>query len=609
MTQTKTFRIPGQLKKKLEASLESLTPREAGRLYLIYTYEAHRKNTGVGIYPPIQELEDAWKRRVEKARAKGDTKTVEHYKAYHFLTVMVGEANEAAATLLLALIADAFPGIRNLGNLLLLEGFSGLLTLITNAFDDGVPWPVAPDVYDRIVKWYDEDMLVDLAEAVEEVFRNWLSEHFTYLGVPKDFAQANADEDEETEALRRQWVAAEGEGKVRQEYFKGSRDLLDDWLRVGGYADISQVDIDAKWEETYEAYEGMLATGDLVGSKAVFLFGAAPEAIPLVDGKLPVWAVLRHIWPSWLYGNQCRREEVAIPTPGTVHGRHPVSRWRDGSAVEGQALVDLVVALVEDCRSRPWGKGIKPSADIDFARLAAFLTEDDYVTIAQASPDLGLADFETVKASERHPSELEAMTAVTIGSLKRVAPRFADWSDFYHGKFYPTTDHERRTKKLADVFESIQIAQHVKRNLGAVVFRNDLKLDDLFPEDFVTGLQRAIKTVAGGFQGLEEWRAGFKRLSDDYFGGLPLVYGELPKGERNFETELTEAEEMLDRWLKRFSPRYFDVSSLRLTKPAPQEETVKSLVEIVLQRTRYVTSLDEADLDFGPDPLAKRGKP
>lgn len=609
MTHKTTFRIPGQLKRKLEASLESLTPREAARLRLIYTYEAFRKGEGREVYPPIQELDDAWKKRVEKARVKGDLKEVEKYKAYHFLAILAEKATEAATTFLLALIVDAVPAIRNLQTLLMIESFSTVMTTIVETFDEGVPWPVAPDVYDRVVKWIEDDMLLDVDEGVNEVFENWLHENFTLLEVPAAFVKANADPDEgETEAIRRQWVAAEGKDKVLREYFKGSPDLLDEWLQMGGYADVSQVDYDAKWEEIREAFYGMIQAGQLVACDAVFMSGAAEEAIPLVDGKLPVWAVLRYVWASWLYDNQCQATQVPIPTPGTVHGRHPVSRWRDGSAVEGEALVALVVALVEDCRSRPWGMGIKPSSDIDFPRLAAFLTEDVYTTIAQAAPDLGLVDFEVVKTSERRPRELEAMTAVTIGSLKRVDARFDDWGDFYRSQFYPTTDHERRAKTLAFVFELLQRAQGVKRNLGAVFLRDDLSLDALFPEDFVTGLRRDFKAIGEGFRGLEEWRIAFKRLSDDYFGRLPLVHSALTKIEQNFESELTSAEETLDRWLKQFPPRYYDVSSLRLTKPAPREETVKQLVDIVLRQTRYVTGFDEADLDFGPDPLTKRGK-
>ena len=56
-------RLPTQLKKRLQANLEQLTAKEAGRLLLIYTREAEKKYAAgqlkEDVYPPTKELWNA----------------------------------------------------------------------------------------------------------------------------------------------------------------------------------------------------------------------------------------------------------------------------------------------------------------------------------------------------------------------------------------------------------------------------------------------------------------------------------------------------------------------------------------------------------------------
>jgi len=67
-----TKRLSNALKKKLELSLTSLTARQAGRLFLIYSNEFF-SNDETGIltdYPPVVELQDAWDKRVKASLSK-----------------------------------------------------------------------------------------------------------------------------------------------------------------------------------------------------------------------------------------------------------------------------------------------------------------------------------------------------------------------------------------------------------------------------------------------------------------------------------------------------------------------------------------------------------
>jgi len=65
-----TRRVPATLKKRLQANLENLTPKEAGRLLVIYANEALKKKSRVADYAPVKELFAAFDARVDKTRGK-----------------------------------------------------------------------------------------------------------------------------------------------------------------------------------------------------------------------------------------------------------------------------------------------------------------------------------------------------------------------------------------------------------------------------------------------------------------------------------------------------------------------------------------------------------
>ncbi|HRY78762.1 MAG TPA: hypothetical protein P5154_08400, partial [Candidatus Izemoplasmatales bacterium] len=77
-------RLSNASKKKLEASLENLTARQAGRLFLIYSNECHESDStgGVWEYPPVVELYNAWQRRVDSAMSKKSEDGTQTIAAY-----------------------------------------------------------------------------------------------------------------------------------------------------------------------------------------------------------------------------------------------------------------------------------------------------------------------------------------------------------------------------------------------------------------------------------------------------------------------------------------------------------------------------------------------
>ena len=75
-TKSKTWKISRNLKKKLEASLENLSAKDATRLFIVYVQEADKKGIPLQSYDPVNELVDALARRLQKARGKSDQQKV-----------------------------------------------------------------------------------------------------------------------------------------------------------------------------------------------------------------------------------------------------------------------------------------------------------------------------------------------------------------------------------------------------------------------------------------------------------------------------------------------------------------------------------------------------
>ena len=97
---TKTT-IPRNLKKKLQASLENLTPRQAGRLSLILFNEALSKGIPANDYPPMKDLDAAQVKRLDRVGQKDPEayrREARLFNGYIFLRSLVGAANLRASS-------------------------------------------------------------------------------------------------------------------------------------------------------------------------------------------------------------------------------------------------------------------------------------------------------------------------------------------------------------------------------------------------------------------------------------------------------------------------------------------------------------------------------
>ena len=368
-----TRRLPRGLKKKLEASLSSLTPREAGRLWLIYMHDALDKGKNSRSYPPMDELEAAWEQRIEEAKRRGAeayNAEVALYNGYHFLSFVAANAHDVIQSELWRVGFFVLLTTTRVDKLLHADAVSQLARLALDEVVNIMPRPVSRSDYERILRWAETDLLVDLEAATEDIVgRNFTPTYktFTLDDAGEDdlaFWESHKDRFEgehiwqvDQEALRRVWVQETGEDSLLHgEVFEGDRSRLDFWIKDGYFTHPAD---GAAWVEINEKTEAriaaMIEAGELVGGRGVY-FGPLYAPILLKGGKLPAWAALRIVWASWLADQEVFERPIArvdLKTPDGVADLYYL-----GESLEGREGV-IVGDFLKYCRSRPWGKSLE----------------------------------------------------------------------------------------------------------------------------------------------------------------------------------------------------------------------------------------------------------
>ena len=102
------MKVPAGLKKRLQTSIQSLTPIEAGRLYAIYIAEAFKKDIPIKDYAPAKELWATFDDRLAKAKGKPEEANVrDDYNAVVFLSHLHEAVNDSFQVRAIAIAADA----------------------------------------------------------------------------------------------------------------------------------------------------------------------------------------------------------------------------------------------------------------------------------------------------------------------------------------------------------------------------------------------------------------------------------------------------------------------------------------------------------------------
>jgi len=167
-----TNRLSKTMKKKLEGSLENLTARQAGRLFLIYANEHEDETMPVSEYPPIKDLYAAWNKRLDSAKSKrGDdgTQTVAAYNGFLGLVNLVREANRIADSDLWRLYTKAIGHGSMIDQLMTRDSHSELARITIGQFTEQAPRPLSWEDYDKAVAWYEGYSPEDLEELANEL--------------------------------------------------------------------------------------------------------------------------------------------------------------------------------------------------------------------------------------------------------------------------------------------------------------------------------------------------------------------------------------------------------------------------------------------------------
>lgn len=596
-----TRRLPRGLKKKLEASLTSLTPKEAGRLALLYLHDMDKKTNHFmeafgNPSAPMKELNEVWDKRLEDANKNGPeayNEQVDLYNGFRFLERLAYEANTWINSEIFRLMYMATHVSKTVYRLLLLDGFSETTRFIRQDLVDEVPDPISREDYKLLRQWVEEDALIDIHAIIESpLMEDWEHEYhkargLTFLIVPDDFKKANveqlgigirdfwkADFPPHSVEMRKLWVNEQGD-RLLTETFKGSQDLLDDWVEEGGYPEI----LNSEWEAIYEAeltktYNRLVAkieSGEVTGYQALLL-QKCYDQIALKDGTIPAWAAFRQIWSDWVFDQAGHRVNEVEVRESSRTGYHPVSNL-DGE-VTGDDLTELAGQFLDDCRRRSWGNGIASEVDLD--QLADFLVEAQDPLMGYFAPDLGWVDWTKFKKAEKlkdrkYEGNFEADWVVPAGEIKAKALTLGlpegyvhDAHDHVLERYYPTDKPKEKRKSLIRMMRMLSV---FKVRNPPFIYRDKASIREFYGMDFFTPLEDAVAKLGHAFAMVATFRKGIDILSDEFFGGMPIVVNSEADKIDEVEMQLEEVASTLNDWADRLADYPWEIKGIDAIRP------------------------------------------
>lgn len=620
MTPLKPRRLPKALKKKLEASLKHLSPREAGRLFLIYLHESAKANEDGGPaadYPPINELDEAWAARIKEAQKKGPeeaNRVNTLANGYHYLSALALMSNDWAeresyrigylASTASLMIDKQLQGVE----------FNRIATKVANSVAYQLPRPVAREDYDRLIQWATEDAFRDVGYMADEAAGNWAKAQGGFLLTAEEVAltlrlkreeqvkalvEDDRPEEEKGKDIRRLYAEVEGDALLIDR-FKGDRAALEDWIQAAGWAGggITQAAVSERAEALKARVVDLIKAGELQGGEAVALGDCYDSTLIDAEGKIPAWAALRPLWRLWLIDHDYLIRPNDI-TPDTLQGKL-VAYTVDGD-LTGEDLVNVVAEFLAECRAKAWGAGI--TSDVDLVKLARFLSEvmNPLTAAAGEALQLGGVDLAAFREEEgEDPFDVSYnFWVTTAGSLRQ---RAADL-----GLTLEDVDEVARIRRryyLSDTPEEI------REDLGRLV--NMASVAEPIDRRF---LEENIKRLGEVFGEIATVRLVFDLIADEYFDGLPVLLPYVEDRFSAYDQLLAFTEDDLTDKLARLSsdPWYIDTSDLQLVKEPADEDKAIDRVDVIIKYTLQMAGLKSRgiaiDLGDGEDPRARLAKP
>lgn len=542
-------RLPRGLKKRLEASLQSLTPREAGRLFLIYLHEADKKGRRFGESQSILDLWAAWEARVDKARkTPKEADEVAGYNGFLFLTNLVSDTNVFAESELWRLLFLASSTTHYLKASLSADYVSEVARA-TVVLLSGWPKPAGRETYDQLITFVESDQVLPLSKVAYELAFNLVDDGIVETDPDE------AAEDELTDLLTAELLR-----------------LLESWVAAGNW-----------------------------GCRAVGPWNCY-NVVPIVDDTIPAWVALRAIWPRWLRDHGFLIREDPVIAPYALDGVLSIHDL-DGD-LESDRLVAVVADFVADCRGRPWGTNLP--TDIDPAGLGRFLIEYESPILYRKAPDLGRVEWEGFRSREGDEGpDWEPVAAATISDLKkRAADLGADpavfESQYIRSEYYlsDNPEDERRRRSLI-----MGLQNRLRVSHRSFTYRGEAKGDLLPPAEllgveFSTPLEERVKAFNAVARQVETFKRWVDILGEEYFGELSVLIP-LNQDRLNLvELQIGEGVDYLNEWLEILEENDLGVDTAKLrpikgeADEADARKIVAGLVNLVKQRKLKDTPFD-----------------
>lgn len=538
---TTTKRLPASLKKKLQASLQSLSAKEAGRLYVIYSHEADRKDVDIVDYGPAKELKEALNAQVLRSRGKPEEReAVNRYNGVVFLADLFNEINyEAGMTMRMAFALDAVQVQGRVFLLIQQDLTTEAIRKIRQAFADQ-PKPLTREEYDWLMEWSRSDLPIDFDSAAS---------------------------------------------------FIADPDLTGDY----------DATYDEVYHATYDALVEKLQAGELVGGESIF-DNELDTSILITDGTIPAWAALRMVWRRYVKGRGLRIYDMADYADFAPEMVDRVG-GTNGDALDGDALKKLVADFYKDCRRRPWGKkGLVAKVDPDV--LVKLLTQSENPLLHRNAPDLGRVDWAIFQKTEVDDDgkPFETNFAATVASLNQLDADFRKGYDFtpgfYQEQFYPTDmpviarmNRDRLFRMMARLDTTRQPFTFDRKEEGMI------SMSDFIGVKFLTPFEQMIADLRRQNNAFASLKEAMKILSDRYFGGLPILLESVELPMKKTEEALESANSMLNVWLDIIQtyPWEIDVSDLRPGEPEIDQEFVDLLIEKLINAARHKSKITESE--------------
>ena len=598
-----TRRLTNASKKKLEASLENLTARQSGRLFLIYSNEYFTKETGGGVweYPPIVDLKNAWEKRITAAKSKKGEEgipTIAAYNAFLTLTGIIREANRIADSDLWRIYTLALGTGSRINTLLLQDSYSDITRSIIAQFTEDAPRPLSWEDYDKAAEWYEGYSPEDLEELSHELTGEYTRRQgYEPLEVPREFLKKistpEVEYGGEDEDIRRKWVESEGEDVILTKYFAGDQDRFESWKKHGGHPEFNGREWDTMADEINDRLVKKITAGELEGGVCFGLenqWGFTPalgwdRQDPDNVGRLcvPAWNALRAIWISWLYdkgifrGDEKRVDKDSPDILGTFYDV-------DGT-LHNDRIIERAKEFYLECQKKPWGGDLIDADKVNFAELGRFLCAEDSPLLGYYAPDLG-----TVNVGEFHEAEGndpfmgpsdkagEAWYYATLRGLRKISDELGATpgmvgKNFVREFYYPTDDPKGKRETISNLLYRMGQLRTSHRPFS---FKEKNKRDISFflGREFYTPLEAAIRDFGGAFDDVDTFKLMYDLISQELFDGIPVLAPLLRDRLEGIEELLKIIEDDLNRFIDLLSHDFWnvDTSSLHLVKNGPDEK-------------------------------------